>query len=75
MKKNQLDLLDGYLDLDAIAKQFKKHRRSVRRWTMEPDGLPFVKVGNQVFVHVETARAWMLTRMSCPNERRVRGVR
>ena len=64
------DLLDGYLPLDQIAKSFRRHPRSIRRWTMQPDGLPFLKIGNQVFVHVETAREWMLSRVRQLNPRR-----
>jgi hypothetical protein len=74
MKKSLPNLLDGYADLDDLAKTFRRHPRSIRRWTMEPDGLPFVKVGNQVFIHVETARAWMLSRMQKPNARRNRAA-
>jgi hypothetical protein len=70
MKKPQQDLLEGYLDLDAVAKQFNKHPRSVRRWTTEPDGMPYVKVGNSIFVHVESAREWLLERTRRHNARR-----
>ena len=67
---DESDLLAGYLDLEPFAKKFKRHPRSVRRWTMQPDGLPFVKIGNRVLIHVETARQWMFSRLRRPNPRR-----
>jgi hypothetical protein len=70
MRKPKSELLEGFADLDELAKEFKRHPRSVRRWTMEPDGLPFVKVGSQVLIHVATAREWLLARMRSPNPRR-----
>jgi hypothetical protein len=63
------DLLDGYLDLEPFAEIVNRHPRSVRRWTQEPDGLPFTKIGNRVLIHVETAKAWIFGRMRRPNAR------
>jgi hypothetical protein len=67
---SQSDLLDGYLDLEPFAKIVGRHPRSVRRWTQEPDGLPFTKIGSRVLIHVETAKAWIFGRMRQPNARR-----
>jgi hypothetical protein len=65
------NLLEGYLELNEVAKQFNKHPRSVRRWTTVPGGgMPYVKVGNSIFVHVESAREWLLERTRRHNERR-----
>jgi hypothetical protein len=35
-----------------------------------PNGLPFVRIGNRVMVHVPTAREWIFGRMRKPNARR-----
>jgi hypothetical protein len=67
------DLLEGYLDIAPFAEQVRRHPRSVRRWTQEPDGLPFVKIGSRVLIHVESAKAWIFSRMQRPNPRRSRG--
>jgi hypothetical protein len=64
------DLLDGYLDIDPFAVVVDRHPRTVRRWTKEPDGLPYVKIGSRVLIHVETAKAWIFGRMRHPNARR-----
>jgi hypothetical protein len=67
---SEIDPLEGYLDLAPFAKKVKRHPRSVRRWTREPDGLPFVKLGNRVLIHVDTAKAWIFSRMQKPNPSR-----
>jgi hypothetical protein len=64
------DLLEGYLDIEPFAEQVDRHPRSVRRWTQEPDGLPFVKIGSRVLIHVDTAKAWIFSRMRKPNPSR-----
>jgi hypothetical protein len=63
----KVDLLDGYLDIEPFAAEVDRHPRSVRRWTQKPNGLPFVKIGSRVLIHVETAKAWIYSRMQHPN--------
>ena len=67
------ELLDGFVDLEPFAAEVKRHPRTVRRWMNQPDGLPFVRIGNRVMVHIPTARSWLLGRMRHPNQRRGRG--
>jgi hypothetical protein len=62
-------VLDDFLDLPEFAAEVKKHPRTVRRWMNEPNGLPYTWLGNQLFIHVPTAREWMLSRMHRPNPR------
>jgi hypothetical protein len=73
MSSPESDLLDGYLDVDPFAEIVDRHPRTVRRWTQEPDGLPFTKIGSRVLIHVETAKAWIFGRMRTPNARGQRG--
>ena len=75
MEKPEIDLLEGYLDLEPFAEKVNRHPRSVRRWTKEPDGLPFVKIGNRVLIHVETAKAWIFGRLQKPNPPRTSSAR
>jgi len=57
------DVLDGYLDVEPFAKQVDRHPRSVVRWMDQPDGLPFVKLGNRRLIHIETAKQWIFERL------------
>jgi hypothetical protein len=63
-------VLDGWMPRDDFATEVKKHPRSVKRWCDGPDGLPFAYFGKTPFIHVETARSWMLSRLRRPNARR-----
>jgi hypothetical protein len=62
-------VLDDFMDLPTFSAEVKKHPRTVRRWMNEPNGLPYTWLGNQLFIHVPTAREWMLSRMRRPNPR------
>jgi hypothetical protein len=64
-------LLDDWLGLEEFARdEVKKHPRTVRRWTRGPDGLPYAVLGNKPFIHMPTARQWLLGRLRRPNPRR-----
>jgi hypothetical protein len=63
------NILSDYVEVPQVAADFKKCERTVLRWMNEPDGLPFVKVGNKRLVHIPTARQWLLGRMKNPNPR------
>jgi hypothetical protein len=65
------DFLSDYLDLEPFAAQVGRDPRTVRRWMSQPDGLPFVRLGNRVMVHIPSAREWLLARVCRPNPRRV----
>jgi hypothetical protein len=64
------DILADYAEVPQIAAAFKKCERTIIRWMDEADGLPFVKIGSKRFVHVPSARAWLLGRMKNPNPTR-----
>jgi hypothetical protein len=36
----------------------------------KPDGLPSIKIGSRVLVHLPTARQWLLSQMRHPNPTR-----
>jgi hypothetical protein len=67
---SEAKFLDDYEEIDDFAKDVDRCRRSVERWTRQPDGLPFVRLGNRVLIHIPTAKAWLLARMHKPNRRR-----
>ena len=64
------EFLAEYVDLDQFAEEVDRDPRTVRRWMNEADGLPFVKIGNRLLIHIPTARAWLLSRIRKPNPRR-----
>jgi hypothetical protein len=70
MSNTTTPLLEGYLDLEEFAKEVGRDPRTARRWTKEPDGLPFTRIGNRILIHVPTARDWIFGRMRKPNARR-----
>jgi hypothetical protein len=61
---------DDFVELDSFAHKIKKHPRTIKRWTRQPDGLPFATAGNLTILHLPTAREWLLARMKQPNPRR-----
>jgi hypothetical protein len=66
---SDINILSDYAEVPQIAAEAKKHPRTILRWMDQPDGLPFVKLGNRRLVHIPTARQWLLGRMKNPNPR------
>jgi hypothetical protein len=69
------DLLTRYLTLDEVAKQAKKHPRTILRWTKEPNGLPFTTMGKVKLTTSEWWHEWLMSRRKVPNPDRRRGRR
>jgi hypothetical protein len=69
------DLFSDYLDVEPFAAAVSRTPRTVYRWMGEPAGLPSVKIGSRVLIHIPTAKAWILGRMRKPNARPPRRVR
>jgi hypothetical protein len=67
---NPDEVLAGYIDEAALAKAFKKSKRTIARWRNQPDGLPYTTAGATVLVDVCVARDWLRSRMTRPNRRR-----
>jgi hypothetical protein len=70
MSPTKIGLLDDCDELEEFARKVKKHPRTVKRWTQQPNGLPYTWLGNQIIIHIPSAREWMLGRMRRPNPRR-----
>jgi len=64
-------LLDDWLLLEDFARdEVQKHPRTVRRWTKEPDGLPYSWYGKTLIIHIPSARQWLFNKMRRPAPRR-----
>ena len=64
-------LLDDWLELEDFAlNEVKRHPRTVKRWTKQPDGLPYAMLGRTPIIHIPTAREWLLSGMRRPNQRK-----
>ena len=61
------DLLDDYLDLAPFAAEVGRNPRTIRRWTQQPSGLPFTRIGNRILIHLPTAKQWIYGRMHRPS--------
>jgi excisionase family DNA binding protein len=66
------DFLADFMPIGQFAKNVRKHVRTVYRWTDEPSGLPYTRLGNQRLIHLATAHAWLMQRMHQPNPDRRR---
>jgi hypothetical protein len=60
---SNIDLLEGFLDLEPFSKEVKRSPRTVRRWLDQRNGLPYTRFGNRILIHVPTARDWIFGRM------------
>jgi hypothetical protein len=50
-----------------VAARLNKHPRTIMRWTREPDGLPFLRLGQIPYIHLPSAQAWIERRILRPN--------
>jgi hypothetical protein len=66
------DLLSDYVDRPQLATELKVSERTVRRYELEPDGLPFVRMGRRKLYNIPRARDWIQRREHKPNPRRGR---
>lgn len=64
------NLLEGLATVEQIAADFGKNPATITRWMNAPNGLPYVRLGRKRYVHVDTARQWILSRMRRPNPTR-----
>jgi hypothetical protein len=58
----KINFLQDFCDLDEFAVDIKRHARTVQRW-IERDGLPCAWLGHKRFIHIPTAREWLLSRV------------
>jgi hypothetical protein len=70
------DLFAGFIPAKQLATEVNRTYRAILYWMAQPDGLPYIQLGNQRLIHPETARAWLMSRMRQQNPvRRRRGRR
>ena len=73
MSSNNLDsrVLDEFVELEDFARnEVRRHPRTVKRWTKQPDGLPTTYMGRTEMVHLPTAKEWLRNRIKQRNPRR-----
>lgn len=66
------ELLSEYEDGPALAKGLNVSLRTIRRYELEPDGLPFVRVGKQKRYRIAAVQKWLAEREHKPNPRRTK---
>ena len=62
--------LGDYETRPTFAAMVGKSTRTISRWTALPDGLPYVRLGNEVLIPIPEAREWIARRLKRPNPRR-----
>ena len=63
-------LLEGFLTEPELARELKRCVRTIRRWTREPDGLPYTVIGKQRLHNRESVVRWLMQRERRLNPRR-----
>jgi hypothetical protein len=58
---------DDIETVKVVAKRLGKHVRTIMRWTKEPDGLPFIRIGQVPYLHIPTTQQWVEHRIQRPN--------
>jgi hypothetical protein len=59
--------LDDLETIKDAARRLGKHPRTLMRWTRQPDGMPFVRIGLVPYLHIPTTKAWIESRITRPN--------
>jgi hypothetical protein len=59
-----------FVELNEFAADIGKHPRTIKRWQNEPDGFPIAKVGLTDYVHIPSARDWLMRKVRSRNPRR-----
>jgi DNA-binding transcriptional MerR regulator len=55
----QIDILEGYVTPQQLAKQLRITRRTLSRWEVQRLGPPRVVVGRQIFYRTSSVLAWL----------------
>lgn len=63
-------LLAEYLTRAEIAAELRVTPRTIIRWQQQPDGLPFVKLGDRVLYRRQSVAEWIERHEHQPNPRR-----
>jgi hypothetical protein len=46
-----------------FAKEVDRCERTIIRWMDQRDGLPFIKVGRERYIHIPTWQTWLMSRV------------
>lgn len=63
-------LLEGYLTKVELAAELGRCPRTIERLMNQPDGIPYVKVGNATLFKEDSVMAWLAAREQQRNARR-----
>jgi hypothetical protein len=63
------DLLADFVGIEKFAKDVGRTTRTVLRW-MDDNGLPYSRLGSRRFIHMPSARQWLLDRIRQANPER-----
>jgi hypothetical protein len=69
-RKQTASILDGYAPEGEFARDNKLSPRTVAEYRKQPNGLPFVMWGGQVYIPIEQARQYLAARVKSPNPSR-----
>jgi hypothetical protein len=67
---SDINFFSDYVSVEDFAVDVGRRCRTIIRWMQAPNGLPYAKIGNRRLVHIPTAKAWLLSRVRRPNQRR-----
>jgi hypothetical protein len=59
MKNNQVGLLDGFLEEPELARELRRHRRTLIRWRQLKIGPPYILLGPQVVYPIDGIKTWL----------------
>jgi len=69
----RVGLLDDFISTHDLARELDCHPRTIRRYCLEPDGLPYVRIAGRTYHPIAGARAFMERRTRHPNPTRKAG--
>jgi excisionase family DNA binding protein len=53
------NILEDYIDIAPLADELGLHPRTLMRWTEQPHGLPFVRLGRRILFKRDSVRDWI----------------
>jgi hypothetical protein len=65
-----MNILEGYQRETEFAAEHDVTQRTVKRYRSEPNGLPWLKFGGKVYIHIEGGKQRLRRRLRVPNPTR-----
>jgi hypothetical protein len=56
------ELLSDYALEDDVAERWDVDKRTLARYRNEPNGLPFMRLGGRIYIHIPGAKEWVKRR-------------